>query len=51
MQVYEMRRVLKRAPRYTSTPQAASTWCNKVDRMSDNQVIAVFFRMKRGGEL
>lgn len=47
MAVCEMRDALKRAPKY----QGARTWIEKVGAMHDNQVIAVYFRMLRAGEL
>ena len=47
MSVYEMRDALKRAPKY----RGARTWIAKVEAMHDKQVIAVYFRMLRAGEL
>mgnify|MGYP003323410062 CR=1 FL=1 len=49
--IHDMRVLLKRAPKYNYTPAASATWAAKVDRMHDNQVMAVYFRMLRGGEL
>jgi hypothetical protein len=37
MQTYEMRNYIKSAYNYSSK------WCNKVDRMPDNQVVAVYY--------
>ena len=51
MSVSNMREALKRAPKYNHTPSSSATWSAKVDRMHDNQVIAVYYRMLRGGEL
>lgn len=51
MPVTNMREALKRAPKYNHTPAARATWIAKVDRMHDNQIIAVYYRMLRGGEL
>lgn len=51
MPVAAMRVALKRAPKYNYTPSASATWSAKVDRMHDNQVIAIYYRMLRGGEL
>ena len=51
MSVAAMRDALKKAPKYNHTPSARATWTTKVDRMHDNQVIAVYYRMLRGGEL
>lgn len=47
MTVCEMRDALKHAPKY----HGARTWIEKVEAMHDNQVIAVYFRMLRTGEL
>ena len=47
MSVAYMREELKNAPKY----KRAQTWLEKVDKMHDNQVMAVYFRMKRSGEL
>lgn len=51
MSISAMRIQLKEAPKYNNTPQARATWSAKVDRMHDNQVMAVYYRMLRGGEL
>lgn len=51
MSVANMREALKRAPKYNYTYAASVTWSAKVDRMSDNQVMAIYFRMSKGGEL
>lgn len=51
MSVQSMRDALKRAPKYNHTSLAHTTWSAKVDKMSDNQVIAIYYRMLRGGEL
>lgn len=51
MSISTMREVLKKAPKYNHTPKASTTWGQKVDRMSDAQVIAIYNRMSRGGEL
>ena len=51
MTVAAMRATLKKAPKYNYTYAASVTWAAKVDRMSDNQVIAIYFRMSKGGEL
>lgn len=47
MSVEQMRAVLKTRTKYKNSYR----WINKVNAMSDNQVIAVYFRMSRGGEL
>lgn len=47
MLVCEMREALKRAPKY----HGARTWVDKVCAMPDRQVIAVYYRMLRAGEL
>lgn len=51
MPVAAMRAAIKNAPKYNYTPKARATWEAKVDRMRDDQVIAVYHRMMRGGEL
>ena len=51
MPVAAMRAALKRAPKYNYTLAASATWAVKVDRMCDNQVVAIYYRMLRGGEL
>ena len=47
MSVEQMRAVLKTRTKYKNSYR----WINRVNAMSDNQVIAVYFRMSRGGEL
>ena len=47
MSVPAMRDILCRAPKY----RGAKTWVDKVRAMPDRQVIAVYFRMLRAGEL
>lgn len=47
MTVVQMRAILKKRTKYKNS----YTWINKVNAMSDNQVMAVYFRMLRGGEL
>lgn len=44
MNVQNMRSSIK--ARYKNAPD----WCKKVDRMMDDQVIAIFFRIKRDDE-
>lgn len=51
MKIADMREALKSAPKYNYTQSARLTWASKVDRMSDKQVVAVYFKMSRGGEL
>ena len=51
MSVSKMREALKGASKYNHTRAASETWAAKVDKMHDNQVLAVYLRMKRGGEL
>ncbi len=51
MGILDMRAALKKAPKYNYSPNASATWAQKVDRMHDKQVIAVYYRMLRGGEL
>lgn len=51
MSTNDMRAALKKAPKYNHTTKARDTWSTKVDRMSDKQVMAIYFRMLRGGEL
>ena len=47
MGVAEMRRLLKNNTKYMNSQK----WATKVDRMPDNQVIAVYMRMARAGEI
>ena len=51
MSINCMRDALKNAPKYNYNSTAHMTWCSKVDKMPDKQVIAVYYRMLRGGEL
>lgn len=47
MSVVQMRIILKERTKYKNSHK----WINKVNAMSDNQVIAVYYRMLRAGEL
>lgn len=47
MSVVQMREILKKRTKYKNSYK----WINKVNAMSDNQVIAVYYRMSKGGEL
>lgn len=47
MSVVQMREILKKRTKYANSYK----WINRVNAMSDNQVIAVYFRMSRAGEL
>jgi len=47
MDVVQMRVILKTRTKYRNSYK----WINKVNAMSDKQVMAVYFRMSRGGEL
>jgi hypothetical protein len=47
MTVVQMRTILKERTKYANSYK----WINKVNAMSDKQVMAVYFRMLRGGEL
>ena len=47
MTVGEMRIAIKNAPKYKDS----DTWKYKVDNMHDNQVMAVYFRLKKAGEI
>lgn len=47
MLVKDMRTALKNAPKYGHSMK----WHDKVDKMKDNQVIAVYCRMKEAGDL
>lgn len=51
MSIVQMRSILKKVPKYNYTEKARFTWATKVDRMSDKQVMAIYLRMLRGGEL
>lgn len=47
MLVKDMRNAIKNAPKYGHSMK----WHDKVDRMKDNQVAAVYYRMKTAGDL
>lgn len=47
MEVYQMRAALLSRTKYKNSWK----WINRVKAMSDSQVIAVYFRMLRAGEL
>jgi hypothetical protein len=47
MDVVQMRVILKKRTKYKNSYK----WIRKVNAMSDNQVMAVYFRMSRAGEL
>lgn len=47
MSVVQMRTILKERTKYKNSPK----WWTKVDSMSDQQVIAVYCRMSKAGEL
>lgn len=47
MSVTQMRVALKKHTKY----KGCYKWINKVNAMSDKQVMAVYFRMRREGEL
>lgn len=47
MTVDSMRAALKKRTKYKNSWK----WINRVNAMHDDQVIAVYFRMKRAGEL
>lgn len=47
MSVVQMRTILKERTKYKNSYK----WINKVNAMSDRQVMAVYFKMLRGGEL
>lgn len=47
MSIVQMRVALKERTKYRHSYK----WINKVNAMSDNQVVAVYFKMLRGGEL
>ena len=47
MPVEQMRTILKTRTKYANSYK----WINKVNAMADNQVMAVYFRMLRAGEL
>jgi hypothetical protein len=47
MSIVQMREILKTRTKYKNSYK----WINKVNAMSDRQVIAVYHRMSRAGEL
>ena len=47
MSIIQMRAILKERTKYRNSYK----WINKVNAMSDKQVVAVYFKMLRGGEL
>jgi hypothetical protein len=47
MSVAQMRVILKERTKYKNSFK----WINKVNAMSDRQVMAVYFKMSRAGEL
>lgn len=47
MSIDDMRMALKKRTKYKNSRK----WINRVNAMHDEQVIAVYFRMKRAGEL
>ena len=47
MSIVQMRVILKERTKYKNSYR----WINKVNNMSDSQVVAVYFRMSRAGEL
>lgn len=47
MSVVQMRAILKTRTKY----RGCYKWINKVNAMGDGQVIAVYYRMLRAGEL
>lgn len=47
MNVVQMREILKKRTKYKNCYK----WINKVNAMADKQVMAVYFRMSRRGEL
>ena len=47
MSVEQMRNALKTRTKYKNSYK----WINRVNAMSDRQVMAVYFRMARNGEL
>lgn len=47
MLVKDMRTALKNAPKYGHSMK----WHDRVDRMKDNQIAAIYYRMKSAGEL
>lgn len=47
MSVVQMREILKSSTKYGNSPK----WIKRVNAMSDNQVMAVYFRMKGAGQI
>ena len=47
MEVVQMRVILKTRTKYRNSYK----WINKVNAMSDSQVMAVYYKMVRAGEL
>jgi hypothetical protein len=47
MSVVQMRAILKKHTKYANSYK----WINKVNAMSDSQVVAIYFKMLRAGEL
>ena len=47
MSTIQMRTILKTRTKYSNSYK----WINKVNDMSDSQVIAVYYKMLRAGEL
>lgn len=45
MTIEAMREALKQVPKYNKTINATITWHDKVDKMSDKQVCAVYCRL------
>lgn len=45
MTIENMRYELKKYPKYTKNIKAEITWTDKVDKMSDAQVYAVYMRL------
>lgn len=47
MSIASMRSILKTKTKYKNSYK----WINKVNKMPDNQIIAVYYRMLRAGEI
>ena len=47
MSVVQMRTALKERTKYRHSPK----WIDRVNKMSDRQIMAIYFRMLREGEL
>lgn len=47
LSVQEMRKAIKNAPKYTRS----ASWRERVDHMPEKQVMAIYFRMLKDGEL